>query len=136
MKKLLLSALLLVVGNTFYAMDAPIGSPLRVTLPSQQELHSRLCCLGLNDFAEKTQFHINMANKEKHPAKFVSCLDRAVGQYYDTVESLPLVKGSRFPRLEAMVIVQKSKPKIIREFLRDHQQAIQYLERKNILMLE
>ncbi|HLC06993.1 MAG TPA: hypothetical protein VJJ26_02280 [Candidatus Babeliales bacterium] len=49
MKKLLLFALLLVSANKSSAMDQ------FVVLPSQQELSSRLCSMGLNHFVEKTR---------------------------------------------------------------------------------
>jgi len=111
MKKLLLFALLLVSANKSSAMDQ------FVVLPSQQELSSRLCSMGLNHFVEKTRIDKQLGGQQRHPLGVATAVELALYDY----DQLYRTKMQMF------------KPMIVKAFLQEHPQAIDYLKQQNLL---
>ena len=115
-KKLLLSALLLILTNNSDAIDA------NIVLPSQQELDSRLRSLDLGHFLEKTAIDATLGGKQKHPMGVFMTVETAL-LAYNKVEPDQLIVDQ----------VQMMKPVIIEAILKDHPQAIEFLKQKNLL---
>ena len=116
MKKLLLFALLLVSANKSSAMDQS------VELSSQQELSSRLCSMGLNHFVEKTRIDKQLGGQQKHPLGVVTAVELALYDYDQCVQNKMVA-----------VQMQMFKPMIVKAFLQEHPQAIDYLKQQNLL---
>lgn len=112
MKRLILLASLISLVHKSDAMDIP-----RFTLPSQQELDSRLRSLGLDDFANKSDICQSLGGAEKTPLMFLVSLENALRNY---------VQLDSNPRLGEQM--QLFKPIILKEFLKEHPQAIEFLK--------
>lgn len=115
MKKLVLLAFLLGLVHKSGAMDS------RIKLPSQQELSDRLCLLQLQDFAEKTKIDVKLGGQERRPLAVVEDLEAAISDYQ---------KLSQNPMMGMQM--QLLKPMILKEFLKDHPQAMEHIQ-QNLL---
>lgn len=75
MKKIILSIVLFTLANTLTAMNKPI------VLPSQEELNSRLCSLGLNHFVRKTKIDEMLGGKTLRPVNIVKVINSTLDDY-------------------------------------------------------
>ena len=116
MKRTFLSMITLITMYTFS------NGPVSVTMPDAQELTKRLTALGLDHFAEKSGILELVAGKTKNPIFLAADVEQAAKSYCELVN---------YPMMT--LLIESSKPSIRRALVQDSPEAIQVLEKMNLL---
>ena len=116
MKQIILFITLTFLVNRIDAMNKAI------VLPSQEELNSRLCSLGLEHFAQTTKIHEELGNKTIRPVNIVKIINSRLDNYCTEIQN------------EAFTIqINASRPVIIEEFFKERPEIVTFLGNMDLL---
>jgi len=112
---------MLVITSVLFGINGFVHAD-RVTLPSAEELHERLCNAGFGLLVEKTNIIDQLASKELKPLTVVVNVEGALEEYEPHIpwEQVPSIVG--ITSIESIMKIHKYE--LLNIILKDHPQEL------------